>query len=407
MTTLAALTAASHRFVAPSLSRRRERRARGRRPRAPATTRALFGGKNDDDKNAYPSSVRAPLPLPEAIATGLRCALDGAKVAIASPSEAWKPLTAATLTAALALDGAGFYAASAWLAPGDDAGAVRALASKVLLVAVDGAWVFVAPLIAIAIVQQVLPLLGEKILFDALRATAGMPSAIVSDEDDDVDDDCDASSSSSSSSSSSAFVVHPGRRARVEQLEASPGLGIRGLGVAASRAQSLASLTALVAPLGVGVSFVPVGGPIVATARSAHTLVPIRPRRRGERRFLRTLLPGVSLRPGSLGFNPRPRRLSTPLLTPFNSTQALTAAVAAYALAWELLDPYFDKAQVGLEQQERVVWDNRAALICFAAPFAAGLAIPVVGPFGTAVAQARSISHWSPYDRVGVVNAVS
>jgi hypothetical protein len=31
-------------------------------------------------------------------------------------------------------------------------------------------------------------------------------------------------------------------------------------------------------------------------------------------------LPGASLRPGSLAFNPRPRRLSTPLLTPFNST---------------------------------------------------------------------------------------
>ena len=41
------------------------------------------------------------------------------------------------------------------------------------------------------------------------------------------------------------------------------------------------------------------------------TLVPIRPRSRGERRSLRTL-PGVSLRPGSLAFNPRPRRLSTP-----------------------------------------------------------------------------------------------
>ena len=41
------------------------------------------------------------------------------------------------------------------------------------------------------------------------------------------------------------------------------------------------------------------------------TLVPIRPRRRGERRSLRTF-PGASLRPGSLGFNPRPRRLSTP-----------------------------------------------------------------------------------------------
>ena len=41
-----------------------------------------------------------------------------------------------------------------------------------------------------------------------------------------------------------------------------------------------------------------------------YTLVPIRPRRRGERRSLRTL-PVVSLRP-PLAFNPRPRRLSTP-----------------------------------------------------------------------------------------------
>ena len=49
------------------------------------------------------------------------------------------------------------------------------------------------------------------------------------------------------------------------------------------------------------------------------TPVPIRPRRRGERRYLRTFA-GASLRPGSLGFNTRPRRLSTPLLTPFNST---------------------------------------------------------------------------------------
>ena len=40
------------------------------------------------------------------------------------------------------------------------------------------------------------------------------------------------------------------------------------------------------------------------------TLIPIRPRTRGERRSLRTLLPGVSLRPGSLAFNPdTPRRL--------------------------------------------------------------------------------------------------
>ena len=43
-----------------------------------------------------------------------------------------------------------------------------------------------------------------------------------------------------------------------------------------------------------------------------YTLVPIRLRRRGERRSLRTFSPGVSLRPGSLAFNPRPRCLSTP-----------------------------------------------------------------------------------------------
>ena len=43
------------------------------------------------------------------------------------------------------------------------------------------------------------------------------------------------------------------------------------------------------------------------------TLVPVRPRRRGERRSLRTFNPGASLRPGSLAFNPdTPRRLSTP-----------------------------------------------------------------------------------------------
>ena len=45
-------------------------------------------------------------------------------------------------------------------------------------------------------------------------------------------------------------------------------------------------------------------------AGAFYTLVPIRPRSRGERRSLRTF-PGVSLR-SSLAFNPRPRRLSTP-----------------------------------------------------------------------------------------------
>jgi ankyrin repeat protein len=51
------------------------------------------------------------------------------------------------------------------------------------------------------------------------------------------------------------------------------------------------------------------------------TPVPVRPRRRGERRSLRRTFPGASLRPGSLAHDPdTPRRLSTPPLTPFNST---------------------------------------------------------------------------------------
>ena len=40
------------------------------------------------------------------------------------------------------------------------------------------------------------------------------------------------------------------------------------------------------------------------------TLVPIRPRRRGERRFLKDFSRRIS--PPTLAFNPRPRRLSTP-----------------------------------------------------------------------------------------------
>ena len=52
---------------------------------------------------------------------------------------------------------------------------------------------------------------------------------------------------------------------------------------------------------------------------ASYTPVPVRPRRRRERRSLRTLSPGVSLRPHH-AFNHRPRRLSTPLLTPFNAT---------------------------------------------------------------------------------------
>ena len=72
---------------------------------------------------------------------------------------------------------------------------------------------------------------------------------------------------------------------------------------------------------------------IASRVRCVHTLVPIRPRRRGERRSLRTFAV-VSLRPGSLAFNPRPRRLSTPLLTPLNSTPT-------FALYGTTLSPSF------------------------------------------------------------------
>jgi hypothetical protein len=60
-------------------------------------------------------------------------------------------------------------------------------------------------------------------------------------------------------------------------------------------------------------------GALVEESGAFCTLGPIRPCWRGERRFLRTLLPGASLCP-RLAFNSRPRRLSTPPLTPFNST---------------------------------------------------------------------------------------
>jgi hypothetical protein len=59
-----------------------------------------------------------------------------------------------------------------------------------------------------------------------------------------------------------------------------------------------------------------------------YTLVPIRQRSRVERRSLRTLSLGDSLRP-PLAFNPRPRRLSTPPLTPLNLTPARRFALVA------------------------------------------------------------------------------
>ena len=76
-------------------------------------------------------------------------------------------------------------------------------------------------------------------------------------------------------------------------------------------------------------------------ARSLITLVPIRPRPRGERRSLRTFAT-VSLRPGSLAFDPRPRQKPSPaprpklvvrfkreVVTPAQSPEARASADAA------------------------------------------------------------------------------
>ena len=66
------------------------------------------------------------------------------------------------------------------------------------------------------------------------------------------------------------------------------------------------------APKAVAARLELMGALSAAEARSSITLLPIRPRSRGERRSLRTFSPGASLRPHH-GFNPdTPRRLLTP-----------------------------------------------------------------------------------------------
>jgi len=293
--------------------RERPHAALRRRLRGAAPARAFFG--KDD---AYPATLRPPMPLPEAVAVGLSCAVSGAKTALASPSDAWKPLTGAVAALALALDGAGFVAVSKVLSPGDDAGALARLFSELTIVAADGVCLLLAPLVALAVVQQVLPLLGEKILFDGARAAAASAAAA-------------AAASGAPDAEAPAFRLARTRLARLEAIETSDGLGLRGLGVAASRTGTLASLTATAAPVGAAATLVPVVGPVLAAS--------------------------------------------------------LAALVASYALSWELLDPYFDKKGFGYEQQDKIMWANRFALCAFAAPFTVALAVPLFGPLAAAVAQ--------------------
>ncbi len=162
------------------------------------------------------------------------------------------------------------------------------------------------------------------------------------------------------------------------------------------------------------------GGMDAVKARSVLiTLVPIRPRSRGERRFLRTSNPGVSLRPPLAAFIDRStlRHLSTPLLTPFDATprpatstpppQLEGGSPARVRAARALVDAGVAvMGHVGLTPQSISVLggfrpqgrshDEAADIVERA------LALQDAGCFSGAFC---SISHWSPYDRVRVVNA--
>ena len=236
----------------------------------------------------YPASVRAPMPLPEAVATGLSCAVSGSRAALASPSDAWKPLTAATLVTALALESAGFFAAYALLHPDDDAGVVSSVVGTLALAATDVAWLLVARPRRRRRAAGPAPPRREALLRrHASHRRAGTP-----------------------------------RGAPADALLASPGLGLRGLGVAAGRGQSLGAFAAA-AP---AASSSPSPRASARYSRSRSRRGPRRTRSRGS---------------SSTRTSTRP------------SSRSRTRSAS---------------------------WDNRAALVSFAAPFAAALAVPVVGP---------------------------
>eukprot|EP00982_Pelagococcus_subviridis_P007840 30752-Pelagococcus_subviridis.AAC.2 len=127
-----------------------------------------------------------------------------------------------------------------------------------------------------------------------------------------------------------------------------------------------------------------------ATGTFYLTLVPIRPRRRGERRFLRTFA-GVSLRP-PVAFNPRPRCLSTP------------------PDAFELHHRYAKRSLSYLREQvmsdrtlsREAIVAATTAVMMERAPAPQGEPCVGGGGYGGAL-EARPI-HWFSYDCVGVVN---
>ena len=182
------------------------------------------------------------------------------------------------------------------------------------------------------------------------------------------------------------------------------------------------------------------GAPDRDSSAFYFTLVPVRPRRRGERRSLRTFSPGASLRP-PLAFNPdTPRRLSTPLLTPFNSTPTfarmdprpsddakrgavrgqdgaakktqrteITACSTPSPVALLYGTLTAEHYEDSISQDPRIDELRRKTVVTENPQYSADYADPDRRSVANAVQvhfRVRSI-HWSPYDRVGVVNAVS
>ncbi len=60
------------------------------------------------------------------------------------------------------------------------------------------------------------------------------------------------------------------------------------------------------------------------------------------------------------------------------------------ALGWELLDPYFDKRQMGFAEQRAFVAEHRSAMLGFGVPVGLLMAIPFAGPLLFGLTQASA-----------------
>lgn len=76
--------------------------------------------------------------------------------------------------------------------------------------------------------------------------------------------------------------------------------------------------------------------------------------------------------------------------------------LAAYAVAWELLDPYFETLDISHTEQREIMKRHRKVMLGFGLPIAMLFGIPIVGPllFGLAqVAGAVLVARELPVDR--------